>query len=135
MAESRRATETSLDMGAILDEALQDETFKRRRLTKTQQIREQRGKIAELRKRGYTLVDIAKMLGVSKDTLRQALLAAKKTKKTAAQTDAEKLPQGGNEKQAEPKSKPPTAPVVTSPPNPLMNPNNFAGIRRRNARL
>lgn len=134
MAESKKATETSLDMGAILDEALQDETFKGRRLTKTQQIREQRGKIAELRKRGYTLVDIAKMLGVSKDTLRQALLAAKKTKKTAAQTDAEKQPQGANEKQAEPKSKPPTAPVVSSPPKPLMNPNDFAGIRRLNAR-
>ena len=134
MAESKRATETSLDMGAILDEALQDETFKGRRLTKTQQIREQRGKIAELRKRGYTLVDIAKMLEVSKDTLRQALLAAKKTKKMATQTDAEKQPQGANEKQAEPRSEPPTAPVVSSQPNPAIKPSKFAGIRRLNAR-
>ena len=134
MARSKGGTETSLDMGVILDEALQDETFKGRRLTKTQQIREQRGKIAELRKRGYTLVDIAKMLGVSKDTLRQALLAPKKTKKMAAQADAEKQAQGSNEKQAEPKSEPPTATLVSPPPKPIMKPNDFAGIRRLNAR-
>jgi DNA-binding transcriptional MerR regulator len=134
MARSKEDNETSLDMGAILDEALQDNTFKGRRLTKTQQIREQRGKIAELRKKGYTLVDIAKMVGVSKDTLRQALLVPKKTKRMAAQTDAEKRPQGGNEKQAEPKSEASTAPVVSSPPKTIMKPNDFAGIRRLNAR-
>ena len=126
MARSKSGTETSLDMGVILDEALQDETFKGRRLTKAQQIREQRGKISELRKRGYTLVDIAKMLEVSKDTLRQALLTPKKTKKMAAQTDAKK--------QAEPKSGPPTATVASPPPKPIMKPNDFAGIRRLNAR-
>jgi len=130
MARSKGGTETSLDMGAILDEALKDETPQGRRLTKTQQIREQRGKIAELRKRGYTLVDIAKMVGVSKDTLRQALLAPKKTKKMATQTDTEKPSQGANEKHAEP----PTATVVSSPPKPIMKPNDFAGIRRLNAR-
>jgi DNA primase len=132
MARSKKDNEKSLDMGAILDEALKDETPKGRRLTKTQQIREQRGKIAELRKRGYTLVDIAAMVGVSKDTLRQALLVPKKT---TTQTDAKKQPQGANEKQAEPKSEPPTTTVVSSPPKPIMKPNNFAGIRRRNARV
>jgi lambda repressor-like predicted transcriptional regulator len=134
MARSKEDNETILDMGAILNEALQDETFKGRRLTKTQQIREQRGKIAELRKRGYTLVDIAKMVEVSKDTLRQALLVPKKTKKIAAQTDAEKQPQGANEKKSEAKTEPSTAPVVSSPPKPIMKPNDFAGIRRLNAR-
>lgn len=74
------------------------------------------------------------MLGVSKDTLRQALLAPKKTKKMAAQTDAEKQPQDANEKHAESKSERPTTTVVTSPPKPIMKPNDFAGIRRLNAR-
>jgi lambda repressor-like predicted transcriptional regulator len=133
MAGSKKATETSLDMGAILDEALKAETPKGRSLTKTQQIREQRVKIAALRKKGYTLVDIAKMVGVSKDTLRQALLTPKKTKKVAAQTDTEKQPQGANEKRVEP-NEPSTAPVVSSPPKPMMKPNDFAGIRRLNAR-
>jgi lambda repressor-like predicted transcriptional regulator len=77
------ATKTSLDIGAILDEALQAEKPKGRPPTKTQQIREQRVKIAALRKKGYTLVDIAAMVGVSKDTLRQALRTPKQTKRKA----------------------------------------------------
>lgn len=50
-----------------------------------------------------------------------------KTRKT------EKQPQGENEKQTEPKSEPSTTTVVTAPPRATTNPNNFAGIRRRNA--
>jgi lambda repressor-like predicted transcriptional regulator len=87
MARSAGATESSRDIGAILDEALQAEMLPGRQPTKTQQIREQRVKIAALRKKGYTLVNIAEMVGVSKDTLRQALITPKKTKKgIAAQT-------------------------------------------------
>jgi lambda repressor-like predicted transcriptional regulator len=84
MAGLEGATEPGLDIGAILDKALQAETPKGRPPTKTQQIREQRVKIAALRKKGYTLVDIAAMVGASKDTLRQALRTTKKTKKKMA---------------------------------------------------
>jgi lambda repressor-like predicted transcriptional regulator len=84
MAGSEGATEPVLDVGAILDKALQAETPKGRPPTKTQQLREQRVKIAALRKKGYTLVDIAAMVGASKDTLRQALRTTKKTKKKMA---------------------------------------------------
>jgi lambda repressor-like predicted transcriptional regulator len=84
MAGSEGASKPVLDMGAILDKALQAERPKERPPTKTQQLREQRVKIAALRKKGYTLVDIAAMVGASKDTLRQALRTTKKTKKTMA---------------------------------------------------
>jgi hypothetical protein len=46
----------------------------------------------------------------------------------------EKQIQGANEKQAEAKSEPSSATVVRSPSKPVMNPNDFAGIRRLNAR-
>ena len=84
MAGSEEPTETSLDIGAILDAALATKTPKGRRQTKTEQLREQRKKIAALRMKGFTLVEVAEMVGASKDTLRQALRKPTKTKKKTA---------------------------------------------------
>jgi lambda repressor-like predicted transcriptional regulator len=84
MAGSEGATEASLDIGAILDRALETAEPKGRRPTKTQQLREQRAKITALRAKGFTLVAIAEMVGASKDTLRQALRTPTKTKKKMA---------------------------------------------------
>lgn len=58
------------------------------------------------------------------------------TKRASKERKTEKQLQDGNEKQAEPKTEPSTvtAAVVSSPSKPIMNPNDFAGIRRLNAR-
>lgn len=59
-----------------------------------------------------------------------------RTKRASKERKTEKQLQDGNEKQAEPKTEPSTvtASVVSLPPKPIMNPNDFAGIRRLNAR-
>jgi hypothetical protein len=59
------------------------------------------------------------------------------TRRVSKERKTEKPLQGADEKQAaEPKTEPSTvtASVVSSPPKPIMNPNDFAGIRRLNAR-
>ena len=89
MADSAEPMETSLDIGAILDAALATKTPKGRRQTKTEQLRQHREKIAALRMKGFTLVEVAEMVGASKDTLRQALRKPTKTKKKTAANSAQ----------------------------------------------
>jgi hypothetical protein len=55
-------------------------------------------------------------------------------KRVAKAKKSEMKIQDVNEKQTEAKSEPLSATVVSLPPKPIMNPNDFAGIRRLNAR-
>jgi lambda repressor-like predicted transcriptional regulator len=82
-------TTTVVDLEAILDRAIASEAPPPRPQTKTEQLRGLRDKIAVLRAKGFTLVQVATMLGTSKDTLRQALRGPVKGKKKKAATIAQ----------------------------------------------
>src|SRR5450631_3092979 len=85
MAETGGATEDDIDLDAILDNALAAPKPKGRPKTKTEQLRERRGKLKALQAKGYTESELAQLTGVSKDTLRKALKPTKasKTPKTS----------------------------------------------------
>ena len=80
MAETESAIETDVDLDAILDSALEAPKPKGRPKTKTEMLRERRGKLIALRAKGYTELELAQMTGVSKDTLRKALKPTKSGK-------------------------------------------------------
>ena len=80
MAETESAIETDVDLDAILDSALEAPKPKGRPKTKTEMLRERRGKLIALRAKGYTESELAQMTGVSKDTLRKALKPTKSGK-------------------------------------------------------
>jgi lambda repressor-like predicted transcriptional regulator len=80
MAETESvATDVDGDIASRLAIAVETAPPKVRPPTKEQQLREQRTQIAALRLKGYSLTEVAAMVGVSKDTLRKAL--SKKRKK------------------------------------------------------
>jgi hypothetical protein len=80
MAKAVSAEKIGIDLDAVLDGALANPNPKGRMLTKTQQLRDRREKLIALQAKGYTEVELAKMTGVSKDTLRKALHPESSTK-------------------------------------------------------
>jgi hypothetical protein len=98
MAKAGGAIQEALDFDEVLDRALEMPQPKGRPPTKTEQLRQRREKLVRLQGEGYTELELAKMLGVSKDTLRKALYGdrgakAKKVPRTAHSTRAKVQPE------------------------------------------